>query len=556
MAKRSKEAVLDLNYRRKNRRKTIRSGIQLAILLAVLLLIGNAVFHVQQYQEPHKSSWTSNGGFIALSYFGVDRTGTAALIAKKQLEKQLKALYDQGYVTISQQDIIDYYTQGALLPEKALFLAFEDGRNDSSLYAQPLLERYNDKATFLSYANNLVDSDRKFVKPDEMMKMMKSGYWELGSNGYRLTYINIHEKDGAFIGMLDENKLPDKSKLSDYNHYLMDFLRDADGIPVEDREEMETRIAADYSAMREVYSDKLGYMPKVYMIMHANALHKSMNRLVDHANASAIKKLFAIHFNREGNACNSADGNLYDLTRIQPQPYWQTNHMLMKVQKDCSQIMSFIVGDEERANDWTSLSGVAEFVDNRIALTSPAGGAGIYALENSSGYRDVSLQTELAGDEMGTQGVYLRYNPAQASFLRASIADNKLVIEQKKPEGEAESLFSAPLKEDQVEHHLTIRTLKVRVQGERLSAWVDNQEWAKDIKVDGSIADGEIAIFSAASTLNEKDDIYDGVFDNFEVTSLSSGDLLYSNTLTGIEGALHRLQEAYNRILDWAIDTF
>src|SRR5690606_37928133 len=130
-------------------------------------------------------------GFIAVSYSGVARTGTDDLIAKKQLKEQLRVLREHGYVTISQQDILDYYTKGTSLPQKALFLSFEDGRNDSALFAQPYLEGNNFKATMLTYANKMGASEAKVLQPKQLLKMSKKGFWEIGSNGYRLTYINI-----------------------------------------------------------------------------------------------------------------------------------------------------------------------------------------------------------------------------------------------------------------------------------------------------------------------------------------------------------------------------
>ncbi|MDU2238981.1 MAG: polysaccharide deacetylase family protein [Paenibacillus sp.] len=270
MAQKKRNTVL--NVRRKNRRKRIRVFLQAAILLILGTLLYHAVFDVKTYEAPDKSAWNQKRGFIALSYFGVGRNGTAKLVAKSQLDEQLKALHDQGYRTISQQDILDFYAKGAPLPDKALFLAFEDGRNDSGLFAEPLLEKYNFKATFLSYADKMGNSERKFVQPKDMLDMAKTGFWELGTNGYRLSYINIFDKDGRFIGMKDEKELTDKAKVAYYNHYLMDFIRDENMIPVENRAQMEARIDSDYKAMKDAYTNSLGYVPSIYMIMHANAL--------------------------------------------------------------------------------------------------------------------------------------------------------------------------------------------------------------------------------------------------------------------------------------------
>lgn len=429
--------------------KVFKTIVQFALLLLVGFMLFHVLVDVKKFEEPDRSKWTNDKGFIAISYFGVSRTGTPKLIAKKQLNQQLKALKDQGYVAISQQDILDYYDKGKKLPDKALYLSFEDGRNDSSLFAQPLLEKYNFKATFLSYANKMGNSDRKFLQPGDMKKMMKNGYWELGSNGYRLSYINIVGSDGQFIGMKDENELRNKMDIDYYNHYLMDFVRDDNMIPVETRAEMEARITKDYELMNEIYTDKLGFVPNVYMIMHANAMNEGMNRLVSDVNSTNIQRIFKMHYNREGNAFNSRSDSKLDLTRIQPQPYWYTNHLLMKLRKDTAQEMKFVVGDESRSKDWTVVHGAAQFIDNRIALTSEPSGKGLLLLKNSEKYEDIKLSASVNGNVVGKQTLYARYDRQKDSYVRVTVENNRLVVEQKLPFKAPEKLYDDKLDEVQ-----------------------------------------------------------------------------------------------------------
>ncbi|GJM80231.1 hypothetical protein HMSSN139_27270 [Paenibacillus sp. HMSSN-139] len=79
MAQKKRNTVL--NVRRKNRRKRIRVFLQAAILLILGTLLYHAVFDVKTYEAPDKSAWNQKRGFIALSYFGVGRNGTAKLVA-------------------------------------------------------------------------------------------------------------------------------------------------------------------------------------------------------------------------------------------------------------------------------------------------------------------------------------------------------------------------------------------------------------------------------------------------------------------------------------------
>ncbi|MNO29873.1 Poly-beta-1,6-N-acetyl-D-glucosamine N-deacetylase precursor [compost metagenome] len=587
MTKKQKNSAL--NVRKKNVKKVVKTVVQTIILIALVAVLINTIFDIQRYKEPDKTAWSQNQGFIAVSYFGVGRSASAKLVAKSQLDEQLKALYDQGYETISQQDIIDFYTKGTALPQKALFLSFEDGRNDSSLFAQPLLEKYNYKATFLSYANKMGNSDRKFLQPKDMLKMAKTGYWELGTNGYRLTYINIFDNDGRYIGVKDENELTNKENIEYYNHYLMDFIRDENMIPIEDRDQMEERINGDYQQMHDIYSDKLGYVPSVYMIMHANALGDGMNRLVLNANETNIHNLFQMHFNREGQALNNKDKDIYDLTRIQPASYWSTNHLLMKIRKDTGQTMEFVRGDETEADKWNMLGGVAEFKENTITLTSPPAGAGKMYLKGSTDESDVRVAVKAAGNVVGQQSIYLRYDKVKDSFVRVVLENNEIVVEQKKSGSAVEQLFTEPLDEvlwkeedlafdkasvyskeqtasgasDEDEYPINIRNtrdIEVSIEGQSLKLWIDKQALLEDQKIDSSITSGGIALEAKYNEQNEKDDIYDGVFEDLQVTSLGEKkdqpSFKYSLKPSGVDGVFSRVKKAVNTAINWAIETF
>lgn len=578
-----------LDYRKKDRNKFIKTLSQVAILVVLGVMLYNAVFDWKKYEESNKTSWTNDKGFIAISYFGVGRTGTPKLVAKEQLDEQLQALYDQGYQTISQQDILDFYKKKKPLPEKALFLAFEDGRNDSSLFAQPLLEKYNFKATALSYGNKMGNSENKFLQPEDMKKMMENGFWELGSNGYRLTYINVFDDQGNFIGVKDESELSNKTKVGYYNHYLMDFIRDSNMIPIEDRSKMEARINEDYKRMNDTYMNQLGFVPGTYMIMHANTLYGGMNRLVADANDANIKKYFTMHFNREGTAYNDSEGDLYNLTRVQPEPYWYTNHLLMRIQKDTGEKIRFVRGDEEQAKEWDRLGGTAQFMEDQIVLTSPAAGSGMLYLKNSDSQKDIKLSAKLEGNVIGKQSIYLRYDREKGSFVRVVLHDNELRVEQKKEKGEVQELFKTELSqviwnpEDLTFDRASVytreqgesgapklekypinikntRPIEMTVQGDRLSVSVNNTILLDKQQIDPSISSGGVALEAAFSDVNKKDDIYDGVFADVQIASLEQPNgeqqMLFSNVQTGLAGVVSSTKKAISAAVDWVIDTF
>ncbi len=60
-----------------------------------------------------------------------------------EFEKQMKYLYDEGYVTLSLKDVIDFYYNNKVLPEKSVLLTFDDMYKSVLLYVYPILKKYN-----------------------------------------------------------------------------------------------------------------------------------------------------------------------------------------------------------------------------------------------------------------------------------------------------------------------------------------------------------------------------------------------------------------------------
>ncbi|GGO04908.1 polysaccharide deacetylase family protein [Saccharibacillus kuerlensis] len=575
-----------LNVKRKNANKTIKVIVQIVLLTAVLFVLVGKIFVVRHYAEPVRAEWNQQRGFTAVSYFGVARKADAKSVSRQQLEAQLKALHDDGYVTISQQDIIDYYFKGKALPDKALFLSFEDGRNDSALFAQPILEKYNYKATFLTYADKMGDSQGKFVQPKQMQKMLKSGFWEMGSNGYRLSYINVFDNQGISLGVKDEKTLPDKTKIGYYNHYLMDFIRDENMIPIENRADMQKRIAEDYTRMQNVYTDTLGYVPGVYMIMHANSLGSNMNKLVSEANSTNIEQLFSMHFNREGSSYNTRRSGIYNLTRVQPGASWSTNHLLMKLREDSKQDTTFVVGDVSQAGNWTVSQGAAEFNEDRIVLTSRPGKTGRMHLNTNVEASNLSFSAKLLGSVVGSQSVSL----GSTDQLKISLADNQLLVEQKTDGKPFEQLFAAVLPPvewhdrdiqlnkasvytqsevmqakalDETDYPSNLpgnRNLTFTIQGDKLQLSIDGNVQINDLRISPKISDGTLALESVYSSKNKKDNIYDAVFQDVNIRSAANDgaeeQVWFTNKASGLQSVGRTLSRSIDHSINWAIDTF
>lgn len=549
---------------KKDRIKIIRSAFQAILLFLVLYAILKALFTFSTYKpfSPSVVSRDRKSGFIAVSYFGVDRAGDSTLISTEALEKQIKALKDNGYVTITQQDIIDYYKKGKTLPKKSLFLLFEDGRTDTAIFSEKIIEKYNYKATMLTYADKFDKKDAKFLSAKDLLQLKKSSYWELGTNGYRLEFINVFDRNSIYLGNLNSEEFSKEAFRIDrkYNHYLMDYIRDENGIPLESYEELKVRINKDYEALSSAYKKGIGYVPALYALMHSNTGKFGTNDNASEVNGEWIKKLFSINFNREGYSLNLPNSSIYDLTRIQPQSYWSTNHLLMRIWDDTKQPIKFVTGDDKKAQRFKNIKGQAEFLGDSIILTSLPKGKGLLKLKNSDNYKNIKVEAELNGNIIGSQSIYLRSNEDGSRGVCVQLINNIAnVIEYSN--GNKKLLYSLNLSSNDRDKKIDIKKrgskkVEITLIDKKLVLTIDGKQIADNIKVNGENS-GCILLESSwgqygYSQRNIADDVYDGVFKKFKVTD-TRNKVIYDSSLKGKEAVVYNMKNLFSMLVNWFV---
>lgn len=604
--------------RRKNRRKKIRTVAQALLISGV---IGAALwvhFTNLDYQQSHATAPRANG-FIALSYIGVQKNEEGrSLISESNLAAQLAALKRQGYETITTDDVYEYYKNGKELPEKSLYLMFEDGRRDTAIFATPLLRKFNYHATTMTYPEKFDRGDTKFLLPDDLKRLKQETFWDVGTNGYRLFYINVFDRYGNYLGEMDPllyNKLTPYLGRQ-YNHYLMDYIRDKNGVPKESYSRMKRRVQYDYEKLRDVYTKDLGYVPKVSVLMHANTGEFGNNPDVSAVNAYWIQKLFAINFNREGYSLNVPSSNIYDLTRMQPQAWWPVNHLLMRIKYDTGKDMIFNTGEENRYNHWELTQGAVEFKDETIYLTTMPNSIGRIALRNSYSYPNVHVSTELRGNKVGIQAIYLRADKNLQNYIVVEVKDNYVLVNEA-TNGVVKNLYKKsvdelqgkkPISVDEDKHEAAVAELeaftryassqgiasvylnrlkeqtketpKTVEQGAKpYEPVVRNQDqgiYQMDINLTGSqlalkfdgkdigtltisrTAQGELLLGAdwngqGWQQRNLDDDVYDGVFKDFTVTDSDTETVLYTSQYRGWELITHKAKQEFDKVVAWFI---
>lgn len=120
------------------------------------------------------------------------------VISADELESDLKYIQEQGYTTVTIEDLIGYVYDGKPLPEHPIMLTFDDGYYNNYLYAYPLLKKYGMRAV-LSIVGKYSDqySVVKDENPayshvtwDQIREMSESEVVEIQNHSYNLHTIN------------------------------------------------------------------------------------------------------------------------------------------------------------------------------------------------------------------------------------------------------------------------------------------------------------------------------------------------------------------------------
>jgi poly-beta-1,6-N-acetyl-D-glucosamine N-deacetylase PgaB len=159
-----------------------------ALILCLLIIVGVAT----------AATAVDNSGKTALPifmYHNISKKSSSLgkyVISAEQFENDLIWLRDNGYQTISVQQLLDFADNGTPLPEKSVMITFDDGCQSFYSYVFPLLKKYEMHAvlsvigTYSEQYSNIDDHNPEYayVTWDEIAEMSASGYVDIGNHTY------------------------------------------------------------------------------------------------------------------------------------------------------------------------------------------------------------------------------------------------------------------------------------------------------------------------------------------------------------------------------------
>lgn len=110
-----------------------------------------------------------------LMYHYVDYSPTNEMcVPKEKFAEQMKFLKEDGYTTLSMDEVYDYFSNNAPIPEKPIVITFDDGYVDNYTNAYPILKQLGFKATIFDITST-IDTNNKFINSNQIKELDKNG---------------------------------------------------------------------------------------------------------------------------------------------------------------------------------------------------------------------------------------------------------------------------------------------------------------------------------------------------------------------------------------------
>lgn len=110
-----------------------------------------------------------------LMYHSIDyEKGNELRVPKELFKKHMQYLKDNGYTTITINELYKFINDNKPIPRKSVVITFDDGYKDNYINAYPILKEFGFKATIFVITSN-IDKDKRCLNSDEIKEMSKNG---------------------------------------------------------------------------------------------------------------------------------------------------------------------------------------------------------------------------------------------------------------------------------------------------------------------------------------------------------------------------------------------
>jgi tetratricopeptide (TPR) repeat protein len=241
-----------------------------------------------------------------LLYHGLTSTDAAPMLAHRihltitSFDNQMKSLRSAGFESVNMTQVASWHAGKGVLPEKPVFITFDDARLDSFRLATPILAQYGYRATMFVPLEDVESiGSIGYANWDEIHKYKETGQWDFQAHGG-----------------LAHGKIPVDEKGRMFLYLVMPKWTKERG--VESNDSWIARINADHELIKSRMKENIDVDPIGYAWPEGNFGQLSDNQFAIPNNMNAIKNYFEFAFSQNESGINARTQSPYFLYRYEP----------------------------------------------------------------------------------------------------------------------------------------------------------------------------------------------------------------------------------------------
>ena len=290
------------------------------VLIAFSLWIPvRALWSRYQYTRPTKPIERKADSFIVLDYDGVSNEAAkpgSRDIFPTRFQEHIQELVARGYNSIGLDDVIAFYKEGRLLPEKAILLTFEQTRKSSYFEARSILKNYKWRAVMGVWTDPMHAQDAQALLWPYLQDMFVLGTWDLAAQ-YK-------------AGFKDIPAGPDGNK----GRFLTTPMWLQQQQRYEVPEEFAQRVKEDHLAVINEFKRELGVPPSVFFFPYGDyGQYDEMAKVVRAINLRQVGTNYLLGFTLGNLALNTKYSDRTRLNRLLVNPKWTAHELAERLDR-------------------------------------------------------------------------------------------------------------------------------------------------------------------------------------------------------------------------------
>ncbi|HSU73275.1 MAG TPA: polysaccharide deacetylase family protein [Candidatus Binatia bacterium] len=343
-----------------------------------------------------------------LLYHGIEGTQ----VPPEVFADQMAALHAAGYQTITTYEAIKFLQENRTLPDKAILLTFDDGKRTSYYPVDPILQKYDYKATayLIGKASARERSSPGYLNASEVRQMLASRRWDVEAHANSSHAKIPIDASGTLAPYLTSKMLlANQSRLETDDEYVARLRAELTAA----NDVLETTFSTYVNSFAFPYGQ---YGQNPTNVPNAKDLILTKTR---HRYSIALYQ----YFTGEGFSQNQPGLNTFMVKRIIVQPTWTGAQLVDVLQRGSSRALPFHDALDTNTG-WDAMWGTNAFSGGSMTVKTNNGVSAMTLLDGSYPWKDDTYLVRIHGHR-GTIGLVTRLqdrnNYATCDFTPTSI---------------------------------------------------------------------------------------------------------------------------------------